>query len=170
MTYFNSLQSTVAYLWEGSHEVNSIPPWMCCCHKYLAWFVVYDELTINERQKNDPQFSSMLDCVRCGCPTQETVDLLRQRVIQVPVSDKFWTTWVREGTCLLIPQTKSLWSNKCKMLRKNGSKIHEIDRTDELDESAGNRKLTRRLLSIWRNSMQTAIWPTALKLAFTSSM
>ena len=35
--------------------------------------VTYDELTINERQKNDPQFSSMLDCVRRGCPTEETV-------------------------------------------------------------------------------------------------
>ena len=40
--------------------------------------VTYDELTINERQKNDPQFSSMLDCVRRGCPTKETVSVLQQ--------------------------------------------------------------------------------------------
>jgi hypothetical protein len=32
-------------------------------------------LTINERQKSDPQFSSMLDCVRRGCPTKETVSV-----------------------------------------------------------------------------------------------
>ena len=51
--------------------------------------VTYDELTINERQKNDPQFSSMLDCVRRGCPTEETVSVLKNRVIQVSVSDKF---------------------------------------------------------------------------------
>ena len=72
--------------------------------------VTYDELTINERQKNDPQFSSMLDCVRRGCPTKETVSVLKQRVIQVSVSDKFselYTT-VWQGTCLLIPQEKSL--------------------------------------------------------------
>ena len=47
------------------------------------------ELTINERQKNDPQFSSMLDCVRRGCPTEETLSVLNKRVIQVSVSDKF---------------------------------------------------------------------------------
>ena len=35
--------------------------------------VEYDELTINERQKQDQEFSSMLDCVRRGCPTDETV-------------------------------------------------------------------------------------------------
>ena len=48
--------------------------------------VVYDELTINEHQRKDKEFSSMLDCVRRGCPTDET---LQQRVIQVSVSDKF---------------------------------------------------------------------------------
>ena len=41
--------------------------------------VTYGELTINERQKNDPQFSSMLDCVRRGCPTEETVRILKAR-------------------------------------------------------------------------------------------
>ena len=29
----------------------------------------YDKLIINERQKNDAQYSSMLDCARRGCPT-----------------------------------------------------------------------------------------------------
>ena len=31
--------------------------------------VIYGELTINERQKKDSEFSSMLDNVRCGFPT-----------------------------------------------------------------------------------------------------
>ena len=48
--------------------------------------VTYDELTI---KKKDSQFSSMLDCVRCGCPTEETVSVMKNRVIQVSVSDKF---------------------------------------------------------------------------------
>ena len=48
--------------------------------------VVYDELTINERQKTDKRFSSMLDCVRRGCPTLCT---LKERVIQVSIADKF---------------------------------------------------------------------------------
>ena len=35
--------------------------------------VVYDELTINERQKKDQAFSSMLDEVRQGFPSQATL-------------------------------------------------------------------------------------------------
>ncbi len=51
--------------------------------------VIYDELTINGRQKNDKEFSSKLDCVRRGCPTDETLSTVEQRVIQVSISDKF---------------------------------------------------------------------------------
>ena len=51
--------------------------------------VEYDELTINERQKQDQEFSSMLDCVRRGCPTDETLSTLEKRVIQVSTSEKF---------------------------------------------------------------------------------
>ena len=46
--------------------------------------VTYDELTINERQKTDAQFSSMLDCVRCGCPTDETLSTLQDTNCCVP--------------------------------------------------------------------------------------
>ena len=46
--------------------------------------VAYDELTINEHQRKDKEFSSMLDCV-----TDETLCTLQQRVIQVSVLDKF---------------------------------------------------------------------------------
>ena len=51
--------------------------------------VLYDELTINERQKEDLAFSSMLDEVRRGCPSQQTVEALNARVIQLPVVDTF---------------------------------------------------------------------------------
>ena len=40
--------------------------------------VVYEELTINERQKSDPEFATMLDCVRHGRPTDETINTLKQ--------------------------------------------------------------------------------------------
>ena len=45
-----------------------------CATSLNIWkeWVVYDELTVNERQKKDKEFSSMLDCVRRGCPTDET--------------------------------------------------------------------------------------------------
>ena len=51
--------------------------------------VIYDELTINERQKEDHAFSSMLDGVRCGCPSQKTIQALEARVITIPLIDKF---------------------------------------------------------------------------------
>ncbi len=43
----------------------------------MSWHdsVLYDTLTINERQKKDQEFSSMLDCKRYGCPTDETLDM-----------------------------------------------------------------------------------------------
>ena len=51
--------------------------------------IVYDELTINERQKSDQMFSVMLDSVRRGCPNEEVISTLQERVIQMPVAEKF---------------------------------------------------------------------------------
>ena len=51
--------------------------------------VLYDELTINERQKMDQTFSDMLDCVRRGIKSDKTISTLSQRVIKVPIEQKF---------------------------------------------------------------------------------
>ena len=51
--------------------------------------VLYDELTINKRQKSDLVFSSMLDEVRRGCPSPQTIQALEDRVITTPVVDRF---------------------------------------------------------------------------------
>ena len=51
--------------------------------------IVNDELTINERQKSDQMFSVMLDSVRRGCPNEEVISTLQERVIQMPVAEKF---------------------------------------------------------------------------------
>lgn len=39
--------------------------------------LTYDELIIKERQREDKKFSFMLDCVRCGFPTEETLCTLK---------------------------------------------------------------------------------------------
>ena len=44
--------------------------------------VVYDELTINERQKKD-------DSVRRGFPTEETLRMLKERVTDASISKVF---------------------------------------------------------------------------------
>ena len=51
--------------------------------------MVYDELTINERQKKDENFSNMLGCVRRVAPTKETLRTLEKRVIKVSVPEIF---------------------------------------------------------------------------------
>ena len=62
-----------------------------CMTSVNIWqdWVVYDELTINERQKKDQAFSSMLDKVRQGCPSQTTLQALKERVITTSTVDKF---------------------------------------------------------------------------------
>ena len=60
------------------------------CHicQYLERLYRDDELTINERQKKDVEYSNILDCIRRGILSQETVSVLRERVIDVTISEK----------------------------------------------------------------------------------
>uniref|UniRef100_A0A1X7UA53 ATP-dependent DNA helicase n=1 Tax=Amphimedon queenslandica TaxID=400682 RepID=A0A1X7UA53_AMPQE len=51
--------------------------------------VEYDELTINERQKGDETFFKMLDSVRHGCLTDETIDTLNSHVLKVSMQEKY---------------------------------------------------------------------------------
>uniref|UniRef100_A0A1X7UNS0 ATP-dependent DNA helicase n=1 Tax=Amphimedon queenslandica TaxID=400682 RepID=A0A1X7UNS0_AMPQE len=51
--------------------------------------VEYDELTINERQKGDETFFKMLDSVRHGCLTDDTIDMLKSRVFNVSIQEKY---------------------------------------------------------------------------------
>ncbi len=51
--------------------------------------VVYDELTINERQKGDKLYTDILDGVRRGFPSKEAISLLTKRVFDVPVLEKY---------------------------------------------------------------------------------
>ena len=51
--------------------------------------ITNNELTINERQKKYQMFSSMLDEIRRGCVSEETVEALKSRVISIPVVDRF---------------------------------------------------------------------------------
>ena len=98
----------------------------------------YDELTINERQKKDQQFSSMLDCVRRGFPTDETLSLLRERVIDVPAVDKYNESGVQCPPSLFTPAQRHvcmpLSTTPC-MLHQLTSNIQEIACTDEVDET-----------------------------------
>uniref|UniRef100_A0A1X7UZ11 ATP-dependent DNA helicase n=1 Tax=Amphimedon queenslandica TaxID=400682 RepID=A0A1X7UZ11_AMPQE len=51
--------------------------------------VEYDELTINEQQKGDETFFKMLDSVRHGYLTDETIDTLTSRIFKVSIQEKY---------------------------------------------------------------------------------
>ena len=62
-----------------------------CTTAVIIWqeSVTYDELTINERQKKDPEYSSILNNVRLGISSDEFLSVLQQRVIDVPIAQTF---------------------------------------------------------------------------------
>ena len=94
--------------------------------------VVYDELTINERQKKDQAFSSMLNEVRQGCPSQST--LQAQRVITSPTVDKFEELLSTDKSPLcLFPTRDACQKFNSDMLSKLDSEAKEIPCVDEVD-------------------------------------
>ena len=132
--------------------------------------VVYDELTINERQRKDKEFSSMLDCVRRGCPTDETLSTLQQRVIQVSVSDKFSELQESDQTPVcLFPTRKACHDLNTEMLTHLTSEVHELVCTDEVDETGStckwNKKAAEHLQKLNKDCNMTAGLEAKLSLA-----
>ena len=87
--------------------------------------VVNEELTINERQTKDIPFSAMLDCVRRGCPTDEILHTLEQRVIDMYVADKFHELQ-KSGhmSVCLFPTRKACNEFNAQMLSCLSSKVY----------------------------------------------
>ena len=118
---------------------------MCASINIWRDSVVYDELTINESQKSDKGFSMLLDCVRRGCPRDETLSTLKQRVIQVSVLDKLnepkesgWTP-----VCL-FPTRVQCDDLNSQMLNCLPSKVKVIECTDDIDQTSTTRKWTKK--------------------------
>uniref|UniRef100_A0A1X7TW44 Uncharacterized protein n=1 Tax=Amphimedon queenslandica TaxID=400682 RepID=A0A1X7TW44_AMPQE len=51
--------------------------------------VEYGEKIINERQKRDETFFKMLDSVKHGCVTDETIHTLKRRVFNALIQEKY---------------------------------------------------------------------------------
>ena len=109
--------------------------------------VIFDELTINERQKKDQAFSSMLDEVRRGCPSQQTIQALQDRVIEVPVVDKFEALLASKLSPLcLFPTRKACQVFNSQMLSRLEAEVIEIPCTDEVDETASTFKWSKKAM------------------------
>ena len=132
--------------------------------------IVYDELTINERQKQDQTFSSLLDSVRCGFPTDDTIRTLQQCVIKGSVPDKFAEL---EQTGLspvcLFPTRKACDDFNTEMLNRLTSPIKDILCVDKVDKSASsckwNKKAATQLQKLNSDCNMTAGLEARLTLA-----
>ena len=107
--------------------------------------VVYDELTINERQKSDKEFAHVLDCVRRGFPTKEIFSVLEKRVINVPVVDKVRELEISgETPVCLFPTRKACDELNHQMLSSLPSEVIEISSTDDIDQTSSTRRWTKK--------------------------
>ena len=87
----------------------------------------------------------MLDGVRRGWLTDETLRTLEQRVIDVSVADKFDEVQKsgRTPVCL-FPTRKACNDFNMQMLSYLPSEVHELVCTDEVDETAGTHKWNKK--------------------------
>ena len=107
--------------------------------------VVYDKLTINERQKKDQAFSSMLNEVRQGCPSQSTLQALKERVISLPTVDIFEELLSTDKSPLcLFPTREACQKFNSDVLSKLDSEAKEIPCDDEVDETQGTFKWSEK--------------------------
>ena len=131
--------------------------------------VVYDELTIIERQK-DSQFCELLNEVRCGEVSDKTVAILKERVISVSAVEKF-NELVKAGqspVCLFSKREPCQRMNT-EMLNSLESKTVGIVCCDEVDETTGpqkwSKKAAEKLEKLNKDSNLTAGLEAVLYLA-----
>ena len=103
--------------------------------------VEYDELTINERQKKDVEYSNILDCIRRGHLSQEAISVLQERVIDVTISEKIAELQnLKMSPVCLFPTRKQCDDVNQKMLNHLETEKHVIYCTDEVDETKSTAK------------------------------
>ena len=107
--------------------------------------VTYDELTINERQKNDPVYSKILDEVFRGSPSQDSLKYLYKRTITVSVVLKY-KQLCESGNhpVCLFPTCRQCQDHNTDMLSALGTKLETFACVDEIDETSSTRKWTKK--------------------------
>ena len=126
---------------------NSITNKLGCMTSVNNWEVCvdYDELTINERQKQDQTFSLILDEVRRGCVSKTTIQALKDRVITTSVVDKFEELMVSSQSPLCLFPTRKLCQDfNTQMLSRLHGEIKDIPCIDEVDETRGKYKWNQK--------------------------
>ena len=130
----------------------------------------YDELTINERQKKDSDFSDMLDSVRRGAPTEKTLETLRGRVTDIPIPQLYSDLQLSGKTPVcLFPTREQCDRVNEQMLQGLNTEIQQITCSDEIDETKSTRtwgkKAAKQLEKLNKDCNNTAGLQALLKVA-----
>ena len=115
-------------------SVASVNIWRYC--------VQYDELTINQRQKSEPQFSAMLNDIRVGNITDEAVQTLEQRVVSKPVFELYTELSSKKPPICMFPVRQACNEFNDKVIDSVTCEVHEIKCTDSIDATESKRKWT----------------------------
>ena len=128
--------------------------------------IEYDELTINERQKGDKTFFTILDSVRHGCLTDETIDTLKSRVFKGSIQDKY-KELESEGN--LVSKVEACQKINELMLESLETDKIELACVDVVDESGStakfDKKQEKKLEKLKDQPSKTAGLETVLSLA-----
>ena len=132
--------------------------------------VTYDELTINERQKKDERFTKILGSVREGKLTDDAMSALRERVIEVPLADKFAELRAQgKNPVCLLPTRKQCDAVNSEMLKRLDSEVHILPCCDVVDETKSTakwqEKASKQLEKLNQDCNNTAGLEAVLKLA-----
>ena len=103
--------------------------------------ITYDELTINQCQKSDPVYSKVLDEIRLGCPSENSLNCLRDRAITVSVVEKYMELCESGAHPIcLFPTCKQCQEHNTNMLDALGTKLESFPCVDEIDETSSTCK------------------------------
>ena len=107
--------------------------------------VTYDELTINERKKSDPVYSKVLDEIRRGCPSEQSINCLCDRIITVSVVEKYKQLCESgDHPVCLFPTCKQCEEHNTNMLESLDTKLECFPCVDEIDETSSARKWSKK--------------------------
>ena len=106
--------------------------------------VVYDELTINERQKGDKDYASLLNGIRIGEVTSSTISTLQLRVFNCSLTEKIAELQEQGITAVtFFPTRQQCDELNNEMLKSLPGKLFELECTDDVDETISKLKWTK---------------------------
>uniref|UniRef100_A0A1X7V0X8 Uncharacterized protein n=1 Tax=Amphimedon queenslandica TaxID=400682 RepID=A0A1X7V0X8_AMPQE len=108
--------------------------------------VEYNELTINERQEGDETSFKMLDFVRHGCMTNETIHMLKSRVFKVSIQEKYKKIESKGTNPPICPFSKVETCQKINELMLESLETEKIELAcvDVVDESGSTAKFDKK--------------------------